>query len=385
MEKLDSFNYFLPTKIIAGNGCSKQVAAEIKALGATRVLLVTDEGVRLAGATLIAEESLNVGGTMYEVFDQVEIDPTIATVNMGYTLAKEIGCDAVVVVGGGSPICVGKAIGLLLANGGSIRDYEGMNRPVQTPAPVVVCPTTAGSGSEVSPYFLINDEDNHYKMSFYSPTYHPRVAILDPQLLKTLPYWQAVCSSMDALAHAVEAYSTVKASPVSDALALQAVRLLYSNLLQAAATPCLEARLNMLIGSSLANMACANAGLALAHAASFGLYELPHGYACGLMLPFVMKYNLPVMVDRTANLAVAMGGDVYSKNRRELAESALDLIKRLYTDAGFPTHLKETDSPRDKIEEMVERTIAAPQTSLNIRSSRKEDIKKLFEWAYKGY
>jgi len=376
--------FYTPTKLIHGAGTSNCVAEELTARSLDRVLLVTDKGVRQAGVTHTVEEVLAKSEKHCVVFDDVEVDPSVECVHRGVDIIVSEKIDAIVVIGGGSPICAAKGISVVATNGGSIRDYEGPFKGKVPPLPVIALPTTAGSGSEVSPVFLIKDYEQDRKMSCKG-NYHPVVAILDPLLLATLPYWQAVCSSLDAMTHAVDALSSKQATPVTDAMAVASVKIMGKHLFSAAATESIESREQMLIASSMANLACANAGLALVHAATYGLHDLPHGYACGLVMPFALEYNLPVSIDKMAELARAMGVSEAGKTTEELAYEAVKSVKRLYRELGFPNKLTEDEVPSSTIPEMTELTLKSHMMSLNIRKPTRENMTRFFEKLYIGW
>ncbi|MBN2567974.1 MAG: iron-containing alcohol dehydrogenase [Deltaproteobacteria bacterium] len=348
------------------------------------MLLVTDKGVRQAGVTRSVEEVLAENGKHFVVFDDIEVDPSVECVNRGVDIIGSEKLDAIVVIGGGSPICAAKGISVVATNGGSIRDYEGPFKAKVIPLPVIALPTTAGSGSEVSPVFLIKDYERDRKMSCKGD-YHPVVAILDPLLLTTLPYWQAVCSYLDAMTHAVDAFSSNQATPITDAMAFASVKIMGKHLFRAAATESIESREQMLIASSMANLACANAGLALVHAVTYGLQDLPHGYACGLVMPFALEYNLPVSIDKMADLGRAIGVNEEGKTTKELAYEAVKSVKKLYRELGFPNKLTEAEVPSSTIPEMVELTLKSHMMALNIRKPTKKNITELFENIYMGW
>lgn len=227
-----------------------------------------------------------------ETFTDVRQNPDVACVSRGVEAFRAAQADLVVAVGGGSPMCAAKAIALIATNGGTIRDYEGFGKVSQRPLPTICLPTTAGSGTEVSAVTIITDEKRHIKMAIGSPLAFPPLAILDPELLLTLPFRQAAASGMDALSHAIEACLTTQATPLTNALALGAIRLMGENLVRAAKTRDLEAKGACLLASSMANMACGNARLGLNHALTWpisSLFGVPHGLANGIMLPYALE------------------------------------------------------------------------------------------------
>jgi alcohol dehydrogenase len=292
-----------------------------------------------------------------------------------------------VVVGGGSPVCAAKGIALLATNGGSIADYEGVGKYKHPPLPVIAIPTTAGAGSEVSATFIITDEKRNYKMAIGGSACLPEVAILDPLLLRNIPFWPAVNAGMDALTHAVEACWTNHSTPLTDCIAYGSISLIMENLAPMVLTEDLEAKNKQLLGSTMANIACGNAKLGLVHALSqpLGAYHLAHGYANGILLPFVMEFNLPACEEKLALMAIAMGEDRTGYTQGELAQRAIWRVKDLYLSLGFPNKLDEKEVDPKEIPEMVKRVMTRPQKKFNIRKSTEKDLTLLYEKAFQGW
>ena len=403
----DIFAFYLGTKVIHGLHSVQQTGIEFKGLKGTKALVVTDKGVRNAGLVEAVTESLKENGISYAVFDEVEEDPGVVTVAKGVQLALTEKCDGIVVVGGGSPICAGRAIAVVVANGGEIRDYIGLDKAAKPPIPLIAIPTTAGSGAEVSQFILLKDEELHTKMVAGSPLYFPKVAILDPFLLKGLSFHQFVASGVDALGHAIEGYLTTMTTPITDALALQAVGMLHQNLRAAATSEDMDAKEACLVASSMANIACGNSRLGLVHAMSNpveGMFKVPHGISVGILLPHVMEFNLPASHSRFAALAKAMGqatgnADV-GRLPEELAPRAIVALKRLLVDLDFPKKYSEPEVDRDAIPRMAALAMGGqfslhdsskgysaktPVPSANIRKTTMGDLVRLYEKALEGW
>jgi alcohol dehydrogenase class IV len=294
-------------------------------------------------------------------------------------------------------------MGVVVTNGGKMRDYAGINMASKPPLPLIAIPTTAGSGAEVSQFILLKDEELHTKIVAGSPWYFPKVAILDPLLLRGLSFRQFVISGVDALGHAIEAYLTNLCTPITDAWALHAVTLMYHNLRQAATSDDLDAKEACLIGSTLANMACGNARLGLAHTMTTpleGMFKIPHGIAIGVLLPYVMEFNLPASFDRFAALAKAMGESDSGKTAEELAPRAVTAVKRLLVDLDFPRSYADAQIDRAAISEIAriatgglyaardlakEYPMNAIVPSANIRMATMADIIRLFEKAFERW
>jgi alcohol dehydrogenase len=398
-----TFTFYLPTRIVHGPNSTAETGGQLKALGVTKALVVTDKGVRNAGLLDGVLDSLQKSGIPHIVFDEVEEDPGGTTVGKGAELASKENCDGIVVVGGGSPICAGRGIGVIVTNGGKIRDYAGLGKAAKPPLPLIAIPTTAGSGAEVSQFILLKDEELHAKMVAGSPLYFPRVAILDPLLLKGLPFRQFVASGVDALGHAVEGYLTTLTTPITDALALQAVSMLCQNLRMAATSDDLDAKEACLIASTMANMAGGNARLGLVHLMNNpleGMFKIPHGIAVGILLPPVMEFNLPASYERFASLAKAMGENEAGRSMEDLAPRAITALKRLLVDLDFPRKYPDSEIDRKAIPQMAAMAMggqytlsdpgrgyamSAPVPSANIRKATMGDLIKLYEKAFEGW
>ena len=397
------FTFYLGTKVIHGLDSTQETGLELKGLGVTKALLVTDKGVRNAGLLEGVLNSLNKNGIAHVVFDEVEEDPGGITVGKGAKLASKEKCDGIVVVGGGSPICAGRGIGVVVTNGGKIRDYAGLGKATKPPLPLIAIPTTAGSGAEVSQFIVLKDEELNTKMVAGSPLYFPRVAILDPLLLRGLSFGQFVSSGVDALGHAVEGYLTTLTTPITDALALQAVTVICKNLRTAATSEDIDAKEACLIGSTMANMACGNAKLGLVHLMTNpleGMFKVPHGIAVGTLLPYVMEFNLPASHSKFASLARAMEEHEAERSPEEFAPRAITAIKKLFVDLDFPRKYSDTQVDRSAIPQLAAMAMGGqytlydpskqyplntPVPSANIRKATMGDMIKLYERAFEGW
>jgi alcohol dehydrogenase len=398
------FAFYLPTRIVHGPNSVRETGKAFQSIGAEKALVVTDKGVKSAGLAEGVLESLKDSGIPHVVFDDVEENPGGVTVGKGAEVALKEKCNGIVVVGGGSPLCAGRAIGVVVTNGGSIRDYAGLNKASKPPLPLIAIPTTAGSGAEVSQFIILKDEERHIKMVVGSPMFFPKVAILDPMLLRELPFWQSVISGIDALSHAIEGYLTILATPITDALALSAVDLIYHNLRPATTSDDLDAKEACLIGSTMANMACGNARLGLPHAMTTpmeGMFKIPHGMAVGTILPYVMEFNLPASYQRFALLAKRMETSDCNRSAEELAPQAITAIKRLFIDLRFPRKYSEEQIDRKAIPQMAKMVMGglhgeyydphreypmnAVIPSVNLRKATMKDLIELYERSFKGW
>ena len=402
-KDVNIFAFYMPTRIVHGPNSVQETGHEFKNLGATKALIVCGKRVEAAGLLEGVLECLRKNAIPYVVFDEVEEDPGGTTVGKGAELALKEKCDGIVVIGGGSSICAARGIAVVLTNGGKIRDYAGLNKASKPPLPLIAIPTTAGSGTEVSQFILLKDEVKGTMMVVGSPMYFPKVAILDPTLLKELPFWQSVAAGIDALSHAIEAYFTTMTTPITDALALSAINLIYHNLRAASTSEDLDAKEACLLGSSMANMACGNARLGLNHGmivAMEGMFKIPHGIAIGTLLPYIMEFNLTAGYQRFATLAKIMGELDTGRSMEELAHRSIYALKRLLIDLGFPRKFSEPQIDRKAIPELAkmvmgglyggydpskEYPLNAIVPSTNIRKATVKDVIDLYEKAFEGW
>lgn len=334
------FSFRLPTRIEFGDGQSRRVGVEAKGLGGTRALVVTDPGVKAAGLVDAVIEDLERAAVAAVLFDDVSPNPRDTQVMRGVELAAAEGCDLLVAVGGGSPMDVAKAVGVVLAHGGRIQDHEGRGTVSRLIMPLVAIPTTAGTGSEVSFSSVITDTERSFKMSVGSPLIAAAVALVDPLLTAGLPPRITAYTGMDALSHAVEAFTATSSEPLTDSLALRAIELVGANLRQACANgEDKAARGGMMLASLLAGIAFCNTDVAGVHCigeAIGGLYDTPHGVAMAIYLPVVVDFNRPARPEKYAAIARALCGAAMGLPTPDAAESAAVAIRALSRDLDIP-------------------------------------------------
>ncbi len=390
----DIFRFNATTNLIYGLGSSAQAGNEAKRLGITRVLLVTDKGVMASGILSAALESLQAVGIPVTAFDEAPQDPTDQTVDQVAEFLRSKRCDGVLVAGGGSALCTGKGAALMAANEGRTLEFVGANKYGRPPLPCIAIPTTAGSGSEVSRITVLTDALTKRKITVAGLTNAPSSAILDPLLLRTVPFRQALASGIDAYTHAVEAYVARFASPFTDALALSAARLVAGNIGRAILSNDLEAQSQMLYASSMANLACGNAGLGLAHAMNGAITYLskaknhphvPYGLIHAIALPLVLEFNAPACDGKLAELALATGFGEPGSSRSSLVRRFVDGTKGLFSSLGAPSRLPWENASSQDIREMAEITLDSGQAQQNPRKSGGHDLITLFERAIKGW
>ncbi len=355
-------------------------------MGISKALLVTDKGIVRSGILGVVEESLNLAGISYETFDETGQDPTVETMHQGAIRAWETGCNGVIVLGGGSPICAGKGIALEVTNGQKVSEYEGVNRYAKPPLPVICLPTTAGSGSDVAAGFVVHDETQERVYAPVGDDLQPQVSILDPLLLRTCPPRQMIYSGLDALAHALDALWTKAATPITDALAYEAIRLIMLNLKKAALTDDVSAKELQHLGSTLASIACTNSRLGIVHGMTmyYGL-KAPHGFQVGTLLPYAMEFNKPACEEKLARMALIIGEDHQGRSVADLAELAVRRVKEIYLDLDFPRYFGEAEFPVSEVPEMVGVAKSNFFVQNNIRNVSEEDLVRLYEASLRGW
>ncbi|SFN09985.1 iron-containing alcohol dehydrogenase [Thermodesulforhabdus norvegica] len=378
------YGFYIPTVTLMGIGAHKEVGRQIKVLGGKKPLLVTDKGLTKAGLTdqirsLIKEDT----GIDVVVFDETVPNPTDKNVHDGLKVFKDNGCDMIISLGGGSSHDCAKGIGILATNGGNIRNYEGIDKATKPMPPFIAINTTAGTASEMTRFCIITNTDTKVKMAIVDWRVTPNVAINDPLLMMGMPPALTAATGMDALTHAVEAYVSTLATPVTDACALQAIRLISKYLRSAVANGSdIEARDKMAYAEYLAGMAFNNASLGYVHAMAHqlgGFYDLPHGVCNAILLPHVERFNLIAKLDRFADIAVAMGENVEGLSPRDAAEKALQAIEKLSRDVGIPGGLKELGVKKEDIPTMAQNAMKDACGLTNPRRATLEDIIMIYE------
>jgi alcohol dehydrogenase len=340
-----TFGFFIPTVSLMGVGSAKEAGAQAKALGATNLLIVTDAGLAKLGVAELIKKQLIDAGLKAIIFDGAEPNPTDKNVHDGLKVYKDNKCDGIVSLGGGSSHDCGKGIGMVASNGGHIRDCEGVNKTTKPMPPFLAINTTAGTGSEMTRFCIITNTDTHVKMAIVDWRCTPNIAINDPLLMVGMPPALTAATGMDALTHAVEAYVSTIATPITDACALMAIKLVAEYLRPAVANGTnLEARDKMAYAEYLAGMAFNNASLGYVHAMAHqlgGFYNLPHGVCNAILLPEVCEFNKIACPQRFADIAVALGESIANLAPVDAADVAIAAIRKLSKDVGIPAGLAE--------------------------------------------
>ncbi|GFM38054.1 iron-containing alcohol dehydrogenase [Desulfovibrio psychrotolerans] len=339
------YGFFIPSVTLMGIGAHKEIPNKIKALGSKKPLLVTDKGITAVGITQQIVDLLKANGMDCVVYDETIPNPTDKNVHDGVDVYKKNKCDSLITLGGGSSHDCGKGVGLVIANGGKIHDFEGVDKSTKPMPPYIAVNTTAGTASEMTRFCIITDTSRKVKMAIVDWRVTPTIAIDDPLLMMGMPPALTAATGMDALTHAVEAYVSTIATPMTDACAEKSIKLIFQFLRRAVANgQDIEAREGMCYAQYLAGMAFNNASLGHVHAMAHqlgGFYDLPHGECNAILLPHVEQFNLIARVERFAEMATWMGENISGLSPRDAAEKALVGIRKLSEDVGIPSGLIE--------------------------------------------
>lgn len=373
---------FVAPEIIFGRGSLSQIGESVIRIGASKVFLVSDEGVIKAGWVDLAVQYLQAAGLETEIFSALTTNPKDCEVTEGVQRYLASGCDGIVAVGGGSPTDVAKAIAILATNGGILQDYEGINKISHPLPPMLIAPSTAGAGSEVSQFAIIVDTARKLKMSIISKSLVPDIAIVDPELVQTMDAKLAAATGLDAFTHGIESYVSLAATPLTDIQALKAIQLVSGNLRQAVADrQDMEANTNMSMASLTAGLAFSNAILGATHAMTHqvdGLIDQHHGETNASILPHVMEFNLSACPERFRDIAVAMGEDVNGLSTQAAAEKAVVAVRQLIRDIGLEKGLGEIGLTEEFIPLLSENALKDACLVTNPRRASREDIAGIF-------
>ncbi|WOE70217.1 iron-containing alcohol dehydrogenase [Hydrogenimonas thermophila] len=376
------YGYFMPTENFMGIGCLSELGKQAKTLGGTKALLVTGKS-RRNSETIV--KLLKDSGIDSVIYSDVQPNPTVKNVHDGVDLYKKENCNIIVALGGGSPIDCAKGIGLIATNGGSIKDYEGLDKSKKPMPPFIAVNTTAGTASEMTRFTIITDTDRHVKMAIVDWHVTPNVSFNDPELMISMPAHLTAATGMDALTHAIEAYVSTIATPITDSAAIKAIELISKYLRPAVANgENIEAREKMAYAEFLAGMAFNNASLGNVHAMAHqlgGFYDLPHGVCNAILLPHVERFNMIACPERFVDIAIAMGENVNGLSTMEAADKALKAIQRLAQDVGIPSGLKELNVKESDLPILAENALKDACGLTNPRKANKDDIIEIFRQA----
>lgn len=376
---------FIVPEIIFGKGALKHIGDSAVRSGASKVLVVTDHGLISAGWIEKALHFLAKANVSYEVFSSVSSNPKDYEVVEGLAIYETSHCDAIVAVGGGSCADLAKAIAMMATNPGPLSSYEGINKIRNPLPPMIMAPTTAGTGTEVTQFSRITDPQRHLKMSFISKSLIPDIAIIDPEMLTTVSPRLTAATGMDALTHAIEAYVSLAATPLTNLHALNAIELIFDNLRQAVRNrQDMYANRNMALASLNAGIAFSNAIFGAGHAMTHqvdGLLDTHHGDTDAVLLPHVMEFNLPDCRQQFREMARAMGEHSASGENLPEAEQAIDAVRRLAKDIGLHHTLSDFGLTAELLPQLIENTMKDACLLTNPRTVTAQDLADLFRKA----
>lgn len=379
-----SFSLF--TKIVSGRGTIHDIPKELKGIDADSVLIVTDPGLSKTEIPGRIAEVLIAAGVRVEIYGAVEPDPSIRTARAVADAALSAGAKALIGLGGGSSIDAAKAGALLATHTGQLRDFAGVDKVPAPILPVIAVPTTAGTGSEVTIFSVVSDPDHDEKFTVASRHLAPRIAVLDPECTVKLPPSVTAMTGMDALTHAIEAASSKIAQPVTDALAISAVRLIFTSLAKAVQDgTSLVDRENMLQAAFLAGAAFNSAYLGVCHALASplgGHFHIPHGLANAIVLPHVMDFNVAAAMDKYAAVAVGAGLCPPGAHPRAAAQTLIDAVRTLQRDIGTPIRLRDAGAKEDILPLVARDGLKSIQLRFNPRPAAEAQMLAVLKAAY---
>lgn len=377
----------LSGRLVFGRGALAQLPAALAQLGVRHPLIVTDRGLANTGIPAQRARLLDGAQIPHVLFDGVEPDPRVEIVQACVMAARAGQCDGLIGLGGGSALDIAKATSVMLTNDGSVVDYVGIDMIPRAGLPKVLIPTTAGTGSEVSPIAILSDTHAHLKKGIVSRRLYADIALVDPDLTASLPPHITAYTGVDALTHAIEAYTNRFAHPLIDILAIKAIELIGQYLPRAVARgEDAEARYFMSMASTLGGMCLGPVNTGAVHALAYplgGLYNVPHGVANSLLLPYVMRYNLLSSEARYAQIALALGVRTGNLSAREAAEQSIGAVERLCRDIGIVSRMRDLGVPESAIEPMAEAAMQVTRLlNNNPRVMTLEAAREIYRQAY---
>lgn len=381
---MKEFSFFVPQEIIVGKGSLARLSEAAEKLGGKHGFIISGPHLNKMGIVASCSESLENAGIKVDAYTETEGNPSVETVEKAAAAFCKSGADFIIALGGGSPMDVAKAVGVVARYGGSITEYEGGGRVPGDIIPLIAIPTTAGTGSEVTAFSVITDHSRNYKLTVFSYKLIPAYAILDPELLTTAPVSVAAACGIDAMVHALEAYISKDASPFSDAMAEKALELIGKNIRRYVADRTdIEAAEAMITGSLFAGIAFSWARLGDVHAMSHPVsayFDVPHGVANAILLPTIVEYN--ALADRGKYLKLFNYISLTPASEAEFEPFMLvDLLTELNEQLGIPGSLGEVGVTADKFDAMADDAMKSGNIAVNPRSTTKKDVLSLYEKA----
>ncbi|HJG89351.1 lactaldehyde reductase [Barnesiella viscericola] len=367
-----------------GPGARKELPGAIRGLGKSKVLVVTDKGLLQFGVTKMVTDVLDEAGIAYDIFSEVKPNPTVSNVKAGIDAFKRAQADILVAIGGGSSIDTAKAIGIVIANPdfSDIISLEGCAPTQNKSVPIIALPTTAGTAAETTINYVIIDEEKQKKMVCVDPNDIPAVAIIDAELMYSLPKGLTAATGMDALTHAIEGYITKGAWELSDMFEIEAIRMISRYLPMSVSDPKNpEGRNGMAVAQYVAGMAFSNVGLGLVHGMAHplgALFDIPHGVANAVLLPTIMEFNMPYCITKYRHIAEAMGIDTSSMNDNEAAQAACDAVKQLSQMVGIPATLTELGITDENIPALTRQALDDVCTPGNPRPVTYDEVANIY-------
>lgn len=389
------YEFFCPVKVIAGHAALEHIPFELAVLGSKRPMIITDKGVRTNN--LLAPIEASFESTDIEIgfiFDDVPPDSSLETVRAAAQAYRANHCDAIIAVGGGSVIDTSKAANILVSEGGDdLLKYSGAHNLPKPLKPFFVIPTTSGTGSEVTLAAVVSDNQKNVKLAFASNYLMPHAAILDPRMTQTLPPHLTAMTAMDAMTHAIEAYTCIAANPISDAYATAAIKKISNNLFNVLETPNdAHGRLELAQASTMAGIAFSNSMVGIVHSLGHALgavAHLPHGLCMNLFLPYVLDYNKEVNGDKIADLLLPLAGpDIYAQTpANERANKTIATLKeirdRLHALTKLPRTLSETGKiTKEQLDDVAEKALNDGSIIFNPKEATLKDLREILEKAW---
>lgn len=368
-----------------GPGARKELPEVLTRMGVKKALVTSDKGLIKVGTTKMVTDVLDEMGFPYDIYSEIKPNPTVTNVKQGVEAFKASGADCIIAIGGGSSMDTAKGIGIVANNPefGDIVSLEGCAPTKNKSVPIIALPTTAGTGAEVTINYVIIDEERQAKMVCVDPNDIPAVAIVDPELMYSLPKGLTAATGMDALTHAIEGYITKGAWIMSDMYELQAIKMIAENLPIAVEEPTNPVgREGMALAQYIAAQAFSNVGLGLVHGMAHpmgSLHDIPHGVANALLLPTIMEFNMPTRIEKYGIIAQHMGVDTTGMTPEEAAQAAVDAVRALSIRVGIPQHLSEIGITEADIPALASQAITDVCTPGNPRDVTEAEIIELYK------
>lgn len=372
-----------------GHGAVNEIVPEVKSRGFKKALIVTDADLVKFQVVKKVTDILDANKMAYEIFDKVKANPSVEVVQAGVEAFRKAGADYMIAIGGGSPQDTAKGIGIIINNPefADVVSLEGAAPTKNKSVPVIAIATTAGTAAETTINYVITDEKKRRKFVCVDPHDIPVVAIVDPDMMSSMPKGLTAATGMDALTHAIEGYTTQAAWELADTLNLKAIELIAKNLRKAVENDP-DGREGMALGQYVTGMAFSNVGLGVVHGMAHPLsafYDTPHGVANAVLLPYVMAFNAPYTGEKFREIARAMGiRNVDAMSQEEYRQAAIDAVRQLSKDVGIPQTLREIGVKEEDLEALSEAAMADVCTGGNPRPCSKELVWKVYKTAFNG-